>query len=354
MSPTTSPNPSPSTPHILVTGGTGYIGSHTVVELIKEGYRVHILDNLSNSREETLDRIEQITGKRPEFTKLDVRDADALEDHLSHHDYDGVIHFAALKSVGESVRKPLEYYENNVVGTLNLIRAMQSAGIPNLVFSSSCTVYGQPDTLPVTEETPLKPAQSPYGESKRICEAIIRDATTAEGAPETSRSVLLRYFNPVGADPSGLIGELPTGVPDNLMPFITQTAAGIRDELQVFGNDYGTPDGTPVRDYIHVSDLARAHIRALEYMNSAEEPCSVFNVGTGEGYSVLEIIQTFEKVNNLQLPYRITERRPGDIEQIWANNEKALHTLKWSPQYGLKEMCQTAWTWQQSLEELDR
>ncbi|MGM0507113.1 MAG: UDP-glucose 4-epimerase GalE [Bacteroidota bacterium] len=336
---------------ILVTGGTGFIGSHTVVELLKEGYTVEIIDNLSNSSVEVIDRIETITGTRPGFTKLDLRDRDKLEAHLKQNPFSGVIHFAALKSVRESVQKPLNYYENNVVGTLNLIRGLQGAGISNLVFSSSCTVYGQPDTLPVTEETPLQPAQSPYGESKRICEAIIRDATNAKSAPKNSRSVLLRYFNPVGADPSGLIGELPSGIPDNLMPFITQTAAGIRDELQVFGDDYDTPDGTPIRDYIHVSDLARAHIRALEYMGSTDERCSVFNVGTGSGISVLEMIQTFEKVNDLKLAYRITNRRPGDIEKIWADAAKANETLHWSPQYGLEEMCKTAWTWQKSLKE---
>jgi UDP-glucose 4-epimerase len=285
-------------PNILVTGGTGYIGSHTVVELMHEGYDVVIIDNLCNSSIETLDGIETITGIRPKFEQFDICDRQKVNDFFRKYTIDAIIHFAALKAVGDSVNKPLEYYHNNIESLINLLSAMRDFNITSFVFSSSCTVYGQPDKLPVTEDSPIKEALAPYGNTKQIAEEIIRD--TIHAVPSI-RSVLLRYFNPVGAHKSTLIGELPLGVPQNLVPFVTQTAAGVREKLRVFGNDYNTPDGTAIRDYIYICDLAKAHVKALDRLleKKNKKTCEVFNLGTGKGTSVLEIIRTFEKVTGI-------------------------------------------------------
>lgn len=332
---------------ILVTGGTGYIGSHTVVELMESGFDVIIIDNLSNSSIEVLDRIEKITGKRPLFEKLDLCDKISLDQFFARYtSIEAVIHFAASKAVGESVEKPLLYYRNNLLSLINLLEGMIASGIRHLVFSSSCTVYGQPDQLPVTENSPVKPALSPYGNTKQISEEIIRD-TISSNAP--LRAISLRYFNPIGAHPSGLIGELPLGVPNNLVPFITQTAAGIRKELLVFGNDYSTPDGTAIRDYINVVDLSKAHVVAIQRLLNLRQkaPYEVFNLGTGRGYSVLEIIKTFEKVTGVKINYRITGRRPGDIEKVWADTSLANHELGWKAEKTLEETLASAWKWEQ-------
>jgi len=332
---------------ILVTGGTGYIGSHTVVELIESGFNVVIIDNLSNSSIEVLDRIEKITGKRPLFEKLDLCDKTSLDKFFaSYNSIEAVIHFAASKAVGESVEKPLLYYRNNLLSLLNLLEGMIASGIKHLVFSSSCTVYGQPDQLPVTENSPVKPALSPYGNTKQISEEIIRDTISSNAL---LRAISLRYFNPIGAHPSGLIGELPLGVPNNLVPFITQTAAGIRKELLVFGNDYSTPDGTAIRDYINVVDLSKAHVVAIQRLLSLRQkaPFEVFNLGTGRGYSVLEIIKTFEKVTGVKINYRITGRRPGDIEKVWADTSLANRELGWKAEKTLEETLASAWKWEQ-------
>jgi UDP-glucose 4-epimerase len=332
---------------ILVTGGTGYIGSHTVVELMESGFDVVIIDNLSNSSIEVLDRIEKITGKRPLFEKLDLCDKISLDQFFARYtSIEAVIHFAASKAVGESVEKPLLYYRNNLLSLINLLEGMIASGIRHLVFSSSCTVYGQPDQLPVTENSPVKPALSPYGNTKQISEEIIRD-TISSNAP--LRAISLRYFNPIGAHPSGLIGELPLGVPNNLVPFITQTAAGIRKELLVFGNDYSTPDGTAIRDYINVVDLSKAHVVAIQRLLNLRQkaPYEVFNLGTGRGYSVLEIIKTFEKVTGVKINYRITGRRPGDIEKVWADTSLANHELGWKAEKTLEETLASAWKWEQ-------
>lgn len=332
---------------ILVTGGTGYIGSHTAVELINEGYRVLIADNLSNSEPDILDGIEKITGVRPEFEEIDLCDGRLLNDYLDHNNkIEAVIHFAAFKAVGESVEKPLAYYRNNIVSLLNLLEEMQERKIPNLVFSSSCTVYGQPDRLPVTESAPVKRAGSPYGNTKKISEDIISDVINAN---PSLRAISLRYFNPIGAHPSALIGELPRGVPDNLVPYITQTAAGVRSELKVFGGDYNTPDGSCIRDYLHVTDLARAHViaikRLLEKTNSSGY--EVFNLGTGKGVSVLEMIKTFERANSLKINYKITGRRAGDTEQVWADTTLANRELGWEARSTLEETLASAWKWEQ-------
>jgi len=332
---------------ILVTGGTGYIGSHTLVELMESGFDVVIIDNLSNSSIEVLDRIEKITGKRPLFEKLDLCDKISLDQFFARYtSIEAVIHFAASKAVGESVEKPLLYYRNNLLSLINLLEGMIASGIRHLVFSSSCTVYGQPDQLPVTENSPVKPALSPYGNTKQISEEIIRD-TISSNAP--LRAISLRYFNPIGAHPSGLIGELPLGVPNNLVPFITQTAAGIRKELLVFGNDYSTPDGTAIRDYINVVDLSKAHVVAIQRLLNLRQkaPYEVFNLGTGRGYSVLEIIKTFEKVTGVKINYRITGRRPGDIEKVWADTSLANHELGWKAEKTLEETLASAWKWEQ-------
>jgi UDP-glucose 4-epimerase len=334
---------------ILVTGGTGYIGSHTTVALIQSGYDVVIIDDLSNSEESVLDGIEEITGKRPTFERFNLCDEAALDTFLKNNQgIDAIIHFAASKAVGESVEKPLLYYKNNVLSLVYLLEGMKKYNIPNIVFSSSCTVYGQPDVLPVTESTPFKPAESPYGNSKQIDEEILRDTCRAESG---IHAIALRYFNPVGAHESAVIGELPRGVPNNLVPFITQTAAGIREQLLVFGNDYQTPDGSAIRDYIHVVDLAAAHVTALERMlkNNQKNNYEFFNIGTGNGLSVLELIRVFEEVNNIKLNYKIVDRRPGDIEKIYADTSYANQELGWKATLNVADMMRSAWKWQQSV-----
>lgn len=333
---------------ILVTGGTGYIGSHTAVALLQQGYDVVIADNLCNSSIRILDRVEQITGTRPRFYPLDVCDAAALDGLWKNEPgIEAVIHFAALKAVGESVEKPLLYYRNNVASLVHLLEAQVKFGAPLLVFSSSCTVYGEPDTLPVTEESPIKPAISPYGNTKQIGEQIIRDATHTGKV----RSIALRYFNPVGAHHSGLIGELPIGKPNNLVPFITQTAIGKHSELVVFGDDYPTPDGTCIRDFIHVEDVAAAHVAAVDRLlhGVQEDAFEVFNIGTGTGYSVLEAIRAFERASGRKLPYRISARRPGDIVSVFADTQRSNRVLGWKAQKNLDDMMGSAWAWEQSL-----
>lgn len=334
---------------ILVTGGTGYIGSHTVVELQKEGYEVIVVDNLSNSNQEVLDGIEKITGIRPLFELLDCKDYEALDQMFGRYPgIEGIIHFAASKAVGESVEKPLIYYRNNLIPLLNLLELMPLHRVKNLVFSSSCTVYGQPEELPVTEQAPIQPALSPYGNTKQISEEIIRDALYAN---PSLKSILLRYFNPIGAHPSAEIGELPNGVPNNLLPFITQTAMGVREELKVFGDDYHTPDGSCIRDYIHVVDLAKAHVVAIKRMEhgASEQPVEVFNLGTGKGLSVLEIIRLFEQVNGVKVPYRIVGRREGDIEQVWADPTFANTVLGWKAEETVEDTLRSAWKWEKKL-----
>lgn len=333
---------------ILVTGGTGYIGSHTVVELQKSGYQVVIIDNLSNSNEKVLGQIAHITGQRPVFMNIDLCQEAQLDAFLeTHHDIRGVIHFAALKAVGESVEQPLRYYHNNLFSLINLLRGMQAHNIPNLVFSSSCTVYGEPDRLPVDELSPVKKALSPYGNTKQISEEIIEDAVMAG----TFRAISLRYFNPIGAHESGLIGELPLGVPNNLVPFITQTAIGKRKQLSIFGSDYDTADGTCIRDYIHVVDLAKAHIVALERLlkEKSEQAYEVFNLGTGTGYSVLDAVKAFEEQTGASLNYVFTHRRAGDVPKVWADTTLANLKLGWKAELGLDEMMKSAWKWEKNL-----
>jgi UDP-glucose 4-epimerase len=332
---------------ILVTGGTGYIGSHTAVELIKEGFEVVIVDDLSNSQFEVLDGIEKISGKRPAFYQFDLCDQEAINKFfVDEPDITGIIHFAASKAVGESVEKPLLYYRNNLFSLIFLLEAMKQLKISDLVFSSSCTVYGQPDKLPVTEQTPFQPAESPYGNTKQICEEILRD--TCKVTPGIN-AISLRYFNPVGAHDSALIGELPRGVPNNLVPFITQTAAGMRKELLVFGNDYDTPDGSAVRDYIHVVDLAVAHVVAVKRLAAKKQKNNYeyFNLGTGKGMTVLEIIKTFEKVNDIKVNYRIVGRRPGDVVKIYADTAYANKELGWTATRTAEDMMRSAWKWQE-------
>ncbi len=334
---------------ILVTGGTCYIGSHTSVELIKEGYDVVIIDNLYNSEAEVAGKIGEITGKTPVLEVFDLCDREKLFDFFSRHKgIDAVIHFAAYKAVGESVRKPVAYYRNNLLSLVNLLDGMKQFNVPGLVFSSSCTVYGQPDKLPVAEDAPLKPAVSPYGNTKQIGERIIKDATEADNS---LKAVSLRYFNPIGAHPSAIIGESPNGVPENLVPFITQTAIGLRQELKVFGNDYDTPDGSCIRDYLHVCDLARAHTAAVRRLIEGKNlsACEVFNLGTGKGVSVLEAINSFERVSGVKLNYRIVDRRPGDIEKIWADPSYANTELGWNTIYTLDDAMRSAWEWEKSL-----
>ncbi|MDR0414930.1 MAG: UDP-glucose 4-epimerase GalE [Prevotellaceae bacterium] len=336
---------------ILVTGGTGYIGSHTVVELQNAGFKVTIVDNLSNSSADVVDRIARITGVRPDFEQLDCLDFEGLDKVFGkYEDTVAVIHFAASKAVGESVQKPLLYYRNNLISLVNLLEIMPKHGVANFVFSSSCTVYGQPETLPVTEQAPRQPAESPYGNTKQICEDIVND-TVRSGADV--RSILLRYFNPIGAHPSAEIGELPLGVPQNLIPFVTQTAAGIRPKLSVFGNDYSTPDGSCIRDYINVVDLAKAHVIAAQRMLTGKSKSAVetFNLGTGRGVSVLEVVNTFEKVTGVKLRYEIVGRRAGDIEQIWADPTYANTELGWQAKESLEDTLASAWKWQQKLTE---
>ena len=336
---------------ILVTGGTGYIGSHTVVELQNNGYEVVIVDNLSNSRADVVDNIQKITGIRPAFEQVDCLDFVSLENVFCKHEgISAIIHFAASKAVGESVQKPLLYYRNNIVSLINLLELMPKYNVKGIVFSSSCTVYGQPDVLPVTEEAPIKKAESPYGNTKQINEEIIQD-TVKSGSP--IRSILLRYFNPIGAHPSALIGELPNGVPMNLIPFLTQTAIGIREKLSVFGDDYNTPDGSCIRDYINVVDLAKAHVYAIARMleDKQNEKVEVFNIGTGKGLSVLELIHAFETATGVKLNYQIAPRRAGDIEQVWANPEKANKVLGWKAETSIEDTLRSAWTWQLKLRE---
>ena len=338
---------------ILITGGTGYIGSHTAVEFIQAGYEVVIIDNLSNSHIEVLDGIEKIVGSRPNFLQVDMTDLDGLRDFFQKEgDINGVIHFAASKAVGESVEKPTAYYRNNLVSLLNLLDCMREAGSDAVVFSSSCTVYGQPDELPVTEETPKKPADSPYGNTKKICEDILQD-TINSGAE--LKAAALRYFNPVGAHPSAEIGEIPKGVPNNLVPFITQTVAGLRDKLMVFGNDYETRDGTCIRDFIHVVDLARAHVAAYRKLIEAtgDRVYEVYNLGTGSGNTVMELINAFEEATGIKVPYEFAPRRAGDIEQIYADSTMANEALGWKAELGVKEMMASAWNWETKYRGLD-
>lgn len=335
---------------VLVTGGTGYIGSHTVVELINEGFEVVIVDNLSNSNVDVLDGIEKITGVRPAFENIDCVDYVAMDKMFDKYgDIESIIHFAASKAVGESVEKPLLYYRNNLVSLINLLQLMPIHKIRNFVFSSSCTVYGQPDILPVTEDAPIKPALSPYGNTKQIGEEIIRDTIYAN--PNNYQSIILRYFNPIGAHASAEIGELPNGVPNNLLPFVTQTAIGLRKQLQVFGEDYDTPDGSCIRDYIHVVDLAKAHVVAVKRMLQGKslDKVETFNLGTGHGLSVLEIIKTFEEVNNVKVPYKIVNRREGDIEKVWADPTIANEVLGWKATETVEETLRSAWAWEQNL-----
>lgn len=338
---------------VIVTGGLGFIGSHTVVELQQKGYRVVIADNLSNSTLEVADRIARITGCKPEVEVLDLAERQACVAFFQRHaDAQAVIHFAAAKAVGESVQKPYHYYRNNLDSLLYVIEGMWQTNCRKLVYSSSCTVYGQPEHLPVTEQTPRLAAECPYGNTKQISEDILTDLTKGELPPNGAafRILALRYFNPIGAHPSALIGELPNGVPGNLMPYITQTAAGIRPCLQVFGNDYNTPDGTPIRDYIYVCDLAQAHVAAMEYLDKDEaKGIDFFNLGTGRGYSVLEVIESFERSTGEKLNYKITGRRAGDIEQIWADTSKAERLLGWKAQADIDQMTLSAWKWQQCL-----
>ncbi len=327
---------------ILVTGGAGYIGSHTVVELQNAGYEVVVVDNLVNSSEKSLERVEKITGKAVKFYKADILDREALEKIFKQEKIDSCIHFAGLKAVGESVQKPWEYYENNIAGTLTLVDVMRKNGVKNIIFSSSATVYGDPAVIPITEECPKGQCTNPYGWTKSMLEQILSDMQKAD--PEWN-VILLRYFNPIGAHKSGLIGENPNGIPNNLMPYITQVAVGKLKELGVFGNDYDTPDGTGVRDYIHVVDLAVGHVKALKKIEENAGLC-IYNLGTGTGYSVLDIVKNFEEATGVKIPYTIKPRRAGDIATSYSNADKAKRELGWEAQYGIKEMCADSWRWQ--------
>ncbi|MDO4159885.1 MAG: UDP-glucose 4-epimerase GalE [Prevotellaceae bacterium] len=338
---------------ILVTGGTGFIGSHTTVELQQAGYKVVIVDNLSNSKADVVDGIEKITGIRPAFEQVDCCDYEAMEKVFTKYDdIKGIIHFAASKAVGESVQKPLLYYRNNINSLINLLQLMPKHDVKGIIFSSSCTVYGQPDKdhLPVTEDAPIQKALSPYGNTKQINEEIIQDYIHS-GAP--IKSVILRYFNPIGAHPTALIGELPNGVPMNLIPFVTQTAIGVRKELKIFGNDYNTPDGTCIRDYIYVVDLAKAHVKAMERVLEKEDTDAVeyFNIGTGTGVSTLEVVEGFEKATGVKVNWSYAPRREGDIEKVWANPDKANNVLGWRADTDLEDILRSAWKWQLKLRE---
>lgn len=340
---------------ILVTGGTGYIGSHTVVELMQKGYDVVIVDNLSNSNQAVLDGITAIVGSTPDFVQADCCDRVAMDALFAQYkDIEGVIHFAASKAVNESVEQPLKYYRNNVISLVTILEMMKKYSVKNIVFSSSCTVYGQPDAehLPVDETAPIQKALSPYGNTKQINEEIICDQAHADSS---LHATILRYFNPIGAHPSAMIGELPNGVPQNLLPFVTQTAAGLRAELKVFGDDYNTPDGSCIRDYIYVVDLAKAHVKAVERMLAGlpTEQVEVFNLGTGRGLSVLEILRTFIQVTGVNIPYQIVGRREGDIEQVWAKPDKANTVLGWSADTPIEEVLLSAWKWEQKIRSLD-
>ena len=329
---------------ILVTGGTGYIGSHTVVELQNNGYDVVVLDNLSNSSVKSLDRVKAITGKDVKFYEGDIRDRKILEKIFDNEKIDSCIHFAGLKAVGESVEKPWEYYDNNITGTLTLVDEMRKHGVKNIIFSSSATVYGDPAQIPITEECPKGQCTNPYGWTKSMLEQILSDMQKADNEWNV---VLLRYFNPIGAHQSGTMGENPNGIPNNLMPYITQVAVGKREELGVFGNDYDTPDGTGVRDYIHVVDLADGHVKALKKIEENAGLC-IYNLGTGTGYSVLDIVKNFEEANDLKIPYSIKPRRAGDIATCYADPTKAKKELGWEAKYGIKEMCADSWRWQKN------
>jgi len=330
--------------NILLTGGAGYIGSHTIIELDKKGHSVVVVDNLVNSNKEALRRVGEIIGKNIPFVQADVRDRAAMEAVFADNAIDAVIHFAGLKAVGESVAKPLEYYENNMNATFVLLDVMRSHGCKNIIFSSSATVYGNPAEIPITEDCPKGQCTNPYGQTKSMLEEVLKDVQKAD--PEWN-VVLLRYFNPIGAHKSGRIGENPNGIPNNLMPYITQTAVGLRKELGIFGNDYDTPDGTGVRDYIHVVDLASAHVAALQ---AIQRNCglAVYNIGTGRGYSVLDVVKAFEKVNNVNVPYSIKPRRPGDIATCYCNPAKAKAELGWEAEYDIEDMCRDSWNWQKN------
>jgi len=336
---------------ILVTGGAGYIGSHTTVELQEAGYEVVIVDNLSNSNADVIDGIERITGIRPAFEQVDCTDEEGLTEVFNKYPgIEGIIHFAASKAVNESVHKPLLYYRNNIVSLLNLLYLMPEYQVKGIVFSSSCTVYGQPEKLPVDETAPIQPALSPYGNTKQIDEEIIRDALNADSS---YKSIILRYFNPIGAHASAEIGELPNGIPQNLVPYLTQTAIGVRKELSIYGDDYHTPDGSCIRDYIHVVDLAKAHVVALDRIitNKSESRLEYFNLGTGKGVSVLELVHAFEQATGVKVPYKIVGRREGDIEQIWANPRCANEVLAWQSIETIEDTLRSAWRWQLKLRE---
>ena len=329
---------------ILLTGGTGYIGSHTAVELLNSGHEVILVDDLSNSRSSVVDRLETITGKRPVFYQADVTDRAAMDRIFSAHPMEAVLHFAGFKAVGESVQKPVAYYRNNIDATLTLLEVMAKYGVKRMIFSSSATVYGQSEEVPFSEDAPCPGCTNPYGRSKHMIEQILRDAAAADHEMSV---VLLRYFNPIGAHASGLIGEKPNGIPNNLMPYVTQVAAGVLDRLRVFGNDYPTHDGTGVRDYIHVVDLAKGHMAALTY-SMAHTGCEAINLGTGVGYSVLDLVKAFEAANGVAIPYEIAPRRAGDIATCYAATEKAARLLHWRAEKTLEDMCRDAWRWQQS------
>lgn len=331
---------------VLVTGGAGYIGSHTCIELSEAGYEFVVYDNLSNSSREAINRVEKIIGKKVPFVYGDIRDKDALQEVFDTYDIDSVIHFAGLKAVGESVEKPLEYYDNNVCGSIALLEVMKENGCKKIIFSSSATVYGDPKTTPIKEDFPLS-ATNPYGQSKLFIEEILRDVYVSDSE---FKIIILRYFNPVGAHKSGLIGEDPNGEPNNLMPYIAQVAVGKREYLSIFGNDYNTPDGTGVRDYIHVTDLAQGHVQALDKIRDIKEVLTV-NLGTGKGYSVLEMLKAFEKASGKKIPYKFAPRRPGDIAKCYADPSYAKEMLGWEAKRGIKEMCEDTWRWQQKNPE---
>lgn len=334
--------------NILVTGGLGYIGSHTVVELINDGYQVIVIDNLSNAQANILDRIEELTGVRPVFYPYDLKDIQSLSKVFESHVIDGIIHFAAYKSVSESQQVPLDYYENNLYSLINLLQEMKKKDISNFIFSSSCTVYGQADQMPINESTPLKTPESSYGKTKQMGEEIIKDFVKAHN----KRATLLRYFNPVGAHPSALLGEMPNGTPNNLIPYVVQTAVGIQEHLNIWGNDYPTADGTAIRDYIYVVDLAKAHIAALRKLiyNQEKIILDIYNLGTGKGTSVLEIVESFERVNEIRVPYKIRNRREGDITIAYADASKAKRELQWKANTTIEESLRTAWKWQLALD----
>lgn len=327
---------------ILVTGGAGYIGSHTCLELLEAGYEVVVIDNLYNSSKEALNRVEKLTGKKVTFYEADIRDKNALEEIFSKEQIDSVIHFAGLKAVGESVQKPLEYYDNNITGTLVMLQVMREHGVKNIVFSSSATVYGNPAFVPITEDCPKGEITNPYGQTKSMLEQILTDLHTADSDWNV---ILLRYFNPIGAHKSGIIGENPKGIPNNLIPYITQVAVGKLECLGVFGDDYDTPDGTGVRDYIHVVDLALGHVKAIEKLKE-KKGVLIYNLGTGKGYSVLEVIRSFEKASGIKIPYAIKPRRPGDIATCYADPSKAKAELNWEAERGIEQMCEDSWRWQ--------